>query len=288
MATAHELTAQQKAQWSAAAPCWERSSDWFDRNSSDLANWMCDAAGVQPGHMVLDVACGAGQPSTTAAQRVRPDGRVIATDLSPQMAAVTKRKAQRLGLDNLDTQEMDAQALAFPDASFDAATCRFGLMFCPDPIRAAAEVHRVLKPGARFAAAVWDIPARNPFFTAIATVLAEFVPAPPHDPSAPGVFRLAPSDELERVLRAGGFADVQVEARPITLSYDSLEDYWRIQTDLAAPLRGALASLSEDAVSRLKARVFESLARHMDGAAVKLAAVPLCASATKTATQASA
>src|SRR5471032_196937 len=139
---------------------------------------------------------------------------------------------------------MDAQALTFPDASFDAATCRFGLMFCPDPIKAASEIRRVLKPGARFATAVWDVPAKNPFFTSISGVLAEFVPAPPPDPTAPGVFRLAPPGELERVLKAGGFSSVTVEPRPITLTYGSLEEYWQIHTDLAAPLRAALATLS--------------------------------------------
>ncbi len=168
------------------------------KQHTDLVNWICDAAGMRPGHVVLDVACGAGQPSTTAAQRVRPDGRVIATDLSPQMADVTRRKAQRLGLDNLDVREMDAQALAFNDASFDTATCRFGLMFCPDPVRAASEVRRVLRPGARFALAVWDVPEKNPFLTSLAAVVSQFVPMPPPDPTAPGVFRLAPPGELER------------------------------------------------------------------------------------------
>ena len=281
MPTADELTQQQKAQWSAAAAGWERSGDWFDRNSGNLAGWLCDAAGLKPGHTVLDVACGSGQPSATAAERVRPGGRVIATDLSPAMIAVTTRKAQRLGLDNLEAQEMDAQALTFSDASFDGATCRFGLMFCPDPVKAASEIRRVLKPGARFATAVWDVPARNPFFTSITSVLAEFVPLPPPDPTAPGVFRLAPPGELERVLKAGGFSTIAVEARPITLTYGSLEEYWQIQTDLAAPLRAALASLSADNVAQLKAKVFEALTPHLDGGAVKLAAVPLCASAVR-------
>jgi SAM-dependent methyltransferase len=281
MPTTRELTQQQKAQWSAAAPGWERSSAWFDRNSADLVNWICDAAGMQPGHVVLDVACGAGQPSVTAAQRVRPDGRVIATDLSPQMADVTRRRAQRLGLDNLDAREMDAQALAFADASFDAATCRFGLMFCPEPVRAASEVRRVLKPGARFALAVWDAPEKNPFFTSISSVIAQFVPMPPPDPAAPGVFRLAPPGELERVLRAAGFSDISVEPRPMTLTYDSLDDYWQIQTDLAAPLRTALTSMTPDRVEQLKMEVFAALRPHMDGDVVRLAAVPLCASAQK-------
>jgi len=279
MTTIDSVTQQQRALWSAAAPGWERSADWFEKNSGGLAEWLCDAAGIRAGMRVLDVACGSGNPAATAAERVRPGGRVVATDLSPEMVAVTERKARRLGLDNVDAREMDAQALAFPDASFDAATCRFGLMFPPDPVKAAGEIRRVLKPGARFATAVWDVPAKNPFFTSIATVVAEFVPAPPPDPAAPGVFRLAPPGELERVLRAAGFDDVRIESRPIVLRYDSLEDYWRIQTDLAAPLRAALASMPPDQVARLKARLFDALRPHMKGAAVELGAVPLCASA---------
>jgi len=281
MTTIDSVTQQQRALWSAAAPGWERSADWFEKNSGGLAQWLCDAAGIRAGMRVLDVACGSGNPAATAAERVRPGGRVVATDLSPEMVAVTERKARRLGLDNVDAREMDAQALAFPDASFDAATCRFGLMFPPDPVKAAGEIRRVLKPGARFATAVWDVPAKNPFFTSIATVVAEFVPAPPPDPAAPGVFRLAPPGELERVLRAAGFDDVRIESRPIALRYDSLEDYWRIQTDLAAPLRAALASMPPDQVARLKARLFDALRPHMKGAAVELGAVPLCASARK-------
>jgi ubiquinone/menaquinone biosynthesis C-methylase UbiE len=281
MPTAEEQTKQQKTQWSAAAAGWERQDGWFEQHSRDLSGWLCDAAGIGPGMHTLDVACGAGQPAATAAQRVTPGGRVTAIDLSPDMVAVTRRKAQRVGLDNLEAQEMDVQALTFKDATFDAATCRFGLMFCPDPVRGAAEICRVLKPKARFATAVWDVPAKNPFFTSIAGVLAEFVPMPPPDPAAPGVFRLAPPGELERVLRAAGFSDVRVEARPLVLSYPSLEQYWQIQTDLAAPLKAAMAALGPEDVGRLKARLFEAIAPQVDGGVVKFAAVPLCASATK-------
>ena len=205
----------------------------------------------------------------------------MATDLSPDMVEVTKRRVARLGLDNLDVKEMDAQSLTFGDASFDAATCRFGLMFCPDPVLAASEVRRVLKPGGRFAVVVWDVPPKNPFFTSIAGVLGEFMPMPPPDPTAPGVFRLAPPGELDRVLTAAGFSAVSIEPRPITLSYASLDEYWQIMTDLAAPLRSAIATLGAADVDRLKARVFEALKPHMDGALVRLAAVPLCASATR-------
>ncbi|MBI1798432.1 MAG: methyltransferase domain-containing protein, partial [Candidatus Eisenbacteria bacterium] len=207
--------------------------------------------------------------------------RVIATDLSKEMVEVARRKARRMGLDNLEVREMDAQALAFPDASFDGATCRFGLMFCPDPVRAASEVRRVLKSGGRFALAVWDVPAKNPFFTSLGDVIAKFVSTSPPDPKAPGVFRLAPPGELEGVLRAAGFREIMVEPRPMTLSYASPQEYWQIQTDLAAPLKAAIATLGPDDLARLKAAVLEAIAPHVLAGGVRFNSVPLCASAVK-------
>jgi SAM-dependent methyltransferase len=281
MPSPRELTAQQKAQWSAAASGWERWGSWFERQSGDLSGWMCDAAGVGPGSRVLDLACGPGPIAVLASQRVRPDGHVVATDLSPEMVAITVRSKLRLGLENLEVVEMDMQALTLPDRSFDATTCRFGLMFCPDPVLGAAEALRVLRQGGRYAVAVWDLPPKNPFFTAWTGALGEFMPMPPPDPTAPGIFRLAPPGELERVLRTAGFTDIVVESRPIEMTYTSLDEYWTIQTELAAPLRTAMATLAADDIGRLKAQVFESLQPYMRGDAVHLAAVPLCASASK-------
>lgn len=279
MSKADEQRQLQKDQWSAAAAGWERHDSWFDRQSKALNQWFGDAIGAAPGLRVLDIACGSGQPSLTVAAKIRPGGTLVATDLSPQMLAVTERKARAAGADNVELREMDAQQLDFPDASFDAVTCRFGLMFCPDPVRAAAEIHRVLRPGGRFAVAVWDEPARNPFFTSIGKPLAAFVPMPPPDPTVPGVFRLAPPGELERVLRAGGFTDVTVEARPMAMEYASFDEYWQVQTDLAAPLRAAIATLAAGDVDRLKAAIQEALAPHLlDGGGIRLAATPLTAS----------
>jgi SAM-dependent methyltransferase len=281
MASPQELTDQQKAQWSAAASAWERWGDWFERQSGNLSGWMCDAAGVGPGSRVLDLACGPGPIAVLASQRVRPDGHVVATDLAPDMVAVTVRNKLRLGLDNLEVVEMDMQALTLPDGSFDAVTCRFGLMFCPDPVLGAAEALRVLRQGGRYSVAVWDVPPRNPFFTALTDALGDFVPMPPPNPTAPGVFRLAPPGALERVLRTAGFTDVVVESRPIEMTYASLDEYWNIQTEMAAPLRAALATLGADDIGRLKIRLFEVLRPYLRGEAVHLAAVPLCASASK-------
>jgi ubiquinone/menaquinone biosynthesis C-methylase UbiE len=272
---------QQKEMWAVSSVAWEHCDAWLERNMRPLATWLCEAAAIAPGHRVLDLASGTGHPATTIAARVGPTGRVIATDLSPEMVAVAKRAVARLGITNVEVMEMGAEQLAFPDAGFDAVTCRFGLMFCPEPARAAAEIHRVLRPGGRVALCVWDEPAKNPFFTAIGQLAGKFIPLPPPDPTAPGVFRLAAPGALESVLTGSGLRDVRVESMPMQVVYASPAEYWNIQRELAAPIRTAINTLPPDKVAELEAAVLAlAVANTVDGE-VRFTATPLCATASR-------
>src|SRR5262245_19911496 len=197
------------------------------------------------------------------------------------MVAATERTVVRLGTANIEVREMDAEALDFPDRAFQAVTCRFGLMFCPDPDRAAHEFFRVLVPGGRAVVAVWDEAARNPFFTTIGKVASEFVPVTPPDPKAPGVFRLAAPGELARTLEQAGFTELKIEARPFVFRYDSPEQYWDMQSKLAGPIRAALTTLGADELAKLKAAVIALAASHAVDGVVEFAATPLCAIATR-------
>ena len=89
-----------------------------------------------------------------AATKVGPTGTVTGTDLSSEMIkAITARAAER-GVRGEFTRQ-DAEALEFPDGTFDAALCALGLMYVPDAQKAVREMRRVLKPGARAVASVW-------------------------------------------------------------------------------------------------------------------------------------
>ena len=157
-------------------------------NFRPVTDWFRDAAGWKPGARVLDVACGSGFPALAAATHVRPGGTVVATDISPEMVAVASRRAKADGLDNIQFVEMDAEQLRFHDASFDAVTNAYGLMFCPDRQRALAEIRRVLKPGGRARSSTWDDPSKSPFFSVISGVAAPFLSLQPPDPSRPWPF----------------------------------------------------------------------------------------------------
>ena len=98
-------------------------------------------AGIAVGHRVLDVATGTGEAAILAADRVGASGRVVGIDVSRPMLAVAAAKMAERPIALL---QMDAQALAFKDESFDAVVCQLGLMFLPDAVRALQEWRRVL------------------------------------------------------------------------------------------------------------------------------------------------
>ena len=110
-------------------------------------------ADLQAGQRVLDVACGSGHVTAAVAAAVAP-GRVVATDLAPKMVDATLALASEKGLGNVEVRCCGAEQLAV-DGPFDVALCSLGLMYVPDPSRAATELHRVLRPGGHIAVSVW-------------------------------------------------------------------------------------------------------------------------------------
>jgi SAM-dependent methyltransferase len=132
--------------------------EWTDR--------VADAAGVRPGHRVLDVACGTGALTRVVAARVGPGGAAIGLDINDGMLAVARRRAP-----HVDWRAGRAEALPFEKESFDAVVSQFGLMFFEDRRAALAEMTRVLRPGGRLAVAVWDALERTPGYAAVTRLL---------------------------------------------------------------------------------------------------------------------
>jgi ubiquinone/menaquinone biosynthesis C-methylase UbiE len=112
---------------------------------------LCEALDLHSGSKVLDVAAGNGNVSLAAARRWC---EVTATDYVP---ALLERARERAAAERLEIEfrVADAEALPFPDESFDAVVSTFGVMFTPDQERAAAEMLRVCKRGGRIGLANW-------------------------------------------------------------------------------------------------------------------------------------
>jgi ubiquinone/menaquinone biosynthesis C-methylase UbiE len=105
-----------------------------------------DWAGIQPGDTVLELGAGSGAFTVPAAQRVGPQGRLVAVDIQPEMIKRVAQRVQAAGLANVEARVASAYDLPLADKSVDKAFLISVLEEIPDPMRALAELRRVLKP----------------------------------------------------------------------------------------------------------------------------------------------
>jgi SAM-dependent methyltransferase len=207
-----------------AVEAWQQGAAHRAQTVGAATDRMLDAAELRPGMRVLDLAAGTGDQSLLAAQRVGPTGSVLATDISASMLSAAAKAAQAAGLGNVETQASDATTLELPEAAFDAAISRFGLMFMPELQQVLSRVRRALKPGARFAALVWSTEERNPWMGTPLGVAREMgrLPSPP--PSLARAISLGEPGKLERAFRDAGFRDVQTSTAATPREFASVEE----------------------------------------------------------------
>lgn len=262
-----------RAYWAGKAPMWDRRADEIAGLADRMNMPLLEAVGIEPGQAVLDLASGAGEPALSVARAVGPGGRVVATDMVPEMLAAARRRAgeeRARGAENMarvDFEIADMEALPFPDAAFDRVTCRFGLMFCPHPERALAEARRVLRPGGRAGFMVWGPRQDTTIFCVLAAAAkAVFGGDPGYDTETQ--FRLGAEGALTDRLSASGFADATERELRFSPRVPAGRRFWEAQADMTLGFR--LASAPESERRAFHEAVEAELAAHLDGDAYQL------------------
>jgi ubiquinone/menaquinone biosynthesis C-methylase UbiE len=159
--------------WSQSAPYWEKHRENIRRMFSPITAALITDAHITPGHTVLDVATGPGEPALSIAELVGPKGEVWGIDPVPEMVAGALRAAAIYGFRNVHFEVAFADHLSFNSGTFDSVVCRFGVMFFPSPLDGLREMLRVLKPDGKLAVAVWHFAEHNPFHYVLSRVVAE-------------------------------------------------------------------------------------------------------------------
>ena len=274
---------QQMRDWGQAAAGWSKHYERFHQITAPVTQRMLALARIAQGHRVLDIACGSGQPALPAAELVGPTGHVLATDMAPEMLEVARERAKAQGLTNVEFRLVDGEELDVEPNSFDAVTCRWGIMFMPEPVRCLKQAHRALKPGGRIAVSVWGPPERNPFITVPMAILRKHANVPPPDPSAPGVFAFADRGRLNFTFTQAGFRDTQIEEIELTMSeFDSGHDYWRYTLEVVGPVRTLFEQLHPNLQDAAAEEIAAAASANGDAnGPVSLKGNPLFASATK-------
>ena len=250
-----------RQQWDSVAAGWRKWWRTFESGGQHISDHLVDLAGVQPGHKVLDIATGIGEPALTAARRVGTQGRVTATDSAPQMLALAAERGAEAHLDNLDFREMDAEALDFTESSFDAILCRWGLMFLPNLEQALGGIRRLLRPGRLFAAAVLSEASKMPALSMPTAVIGKMIEVPTPPPGTPGPFALADIAALEQTFRRAGFSDVRSQSLTIEFQWPSAQDYTQFTRDVAAPVKALLAQQAPEMQDKAWAAITEAAAQ---------------------------
>ncbi len=174
-----DQTKEALREWRESAPYWRKHGPTIRAMFAPVTAALIEEAGIVSGQRVLDVAGGAGEPSLTIAEVVRPSGSVTCTDPIGAMVHAAEDEARRRGLTNVHFCKCPADSLPFPDTSFDVAVSRLGVMFFPDPLAALREMLRVAKPGAPLSFAVWGKSEDNPFSYVVTNVVSRYVQTPP-------------------------------------------------------------------------------------------------------------
>lgn len=242
------LKASMRAQWDTAAAGW-------NAHTADIRAWlqrptdaMCRMAGVRPGARVLDVAAGSGDQTLAVAQAVGAQGHVLATDLSPAIVALARDNAARAGFAQVETRVADGEDLGVPEASFDAAVCRLGLMFFPDPLQGLREMHRALRPGGGVCTMVFSRPEKNPCLTILMSTALKHAGLPARDPFlAGGLLSLGQPGRIDALFRSAGFHDVATTALDAAFRLPSVDHYLAFVRSSASPILQILGKLDSAA-----------------------------------------
>jgi SAM-dependent methyltransferase len=265
-ASAKDLKATIHEEWRGAAPLWMKWYAKLASQSRGATELVVSGAALLGGQHVLDLASGSGEPALSIAKLVGPSGRVVATDLVPEMLEGARENASTQGLSNMEVRVADAENLPFGAGEFDRVTARFGLMFFPDIHKALCEVRRVLKPGGRISFIVWGPPEENPLFSTMTGPFLKHVQMPTPPPDAPGVFRFADESKLAGVVSAAGFHSVRTAKTKVDWPWPGPpEEAWLATSELAAPFKKMMDALPPEKKPAVVAEVIAGISRYYDG-----------------------
>lgn len=278
--SASNPTPSNPAHWSSsyrlvAAEKWKAKSALM---GSAVTKALVEYARPLPGMSVLDLASGTGEPAISLAERVGPQGSVTAVDQSSELLGIAIARARNKKLVNLATRQADAHRLPFANRTFDLATCRFGVMFFADAKQALAELHRVLKPGARACFAAWG-PVEQPYWQSTMKIAHRHVGGPMLAAGGADPFRFSVAGSLSEVLCAAGFQEAEEATRNLPWTWlGDPDEVFEYACAVAAPFRPMLERIPEEMWPVVRADAKAAIERYRVGDEIRFGADVVLAS----------
>ena len=236
---------------------WQRVADKYMDNWAKLTRQfikpLLDAADVDKGMKVLDVACGPGLVSEKIYQR---KALPVGIDFSPEMINLAKQLYPHLKF-----EVGDAQQLPYKNASFDVVVMNFGVLHLPQPLQAMKEANRVLKKKGSFAFTVWAGAAKSPASKVVNDAKEKYADMKVPMPAAPSYDYFGDKENCKRFLNDAGF-------NPQTMIYKTKLVKWKVPTagflfeaELKAGVRNAafLRQQTAETLQKIKRSIEEGM-----------------------------
>lgn len=220
---------------------------------------LAEAADIRANERVIDIAAGNGNATLAAARRF---AQVTSTDYVPALLDKGKVRAAAEGL-AVTFREADAEALPFPDASFDAALSTFGVMFTPNHAKSSSEMMRVLRPGGRIGMANWT---PEGFIGQLFKTIGKHVP-PPAGLKSPALWG---TENYLQELFGDEAARIEATRKVFNFRYASAKHWLQVFRDYYGPVYKAFAAVGADGEPALEKDLIDLLERFNTAGAASL------------------
>jgi ubiquinone/menaquinone biosynthesis C-methylase UbiE len=255
---------ESRENWAYVAPGWEDRREWLMRNTGLVNTWLTNKLDPQPGQTILELGAGPGDLGLGVAERLaEAGGRVISTDVAPEMVEVARRQSEARGLTNVDHRVLDAERMDLGDDSVDGVVCRWAYMLMAEPAAALRETRRVLRSGGPLAFAVWATAERNPWQAVPGMTLVQLGHMPPPEPGAPGIFALGEPGRVRELVTGAGFHEPELEEIAFEFRYADFDDLWAALVRMS-PFGRKADELSDDEREAARTAVMQSMAPYRD------------------------
>jgi SAM-dependent methyltransferase len=275
-----QYKAGQRQGWDSVAGGWQKWWKTAEAAGGKVSRRLIELAEIKEGSKVLDVATGIGEPSITAAHQVGKSGHILAIDISPEMLSIAEKRAISVGIqDVIEFREGDTETIDLSMSTFDAALCRFGLMFLPDLGAGLSNIYKSLKEGGRFAAAVLGSSDKVPFISLALNIVLKETNSPPPPANTPGPFSLSHENFLKDSFIKSGFEDVTIEKLDMIFDFESAEAFTNFVCETVAPIQAVLSNQSQERRNEILKVITDKVAnRHADknSGSVKLSNEAIC------------
>ncbi len=270
-----KLREVQKEAWNKSSAGWKKWDDIMMEFLKPMSEEMIRMLHLKDDDIVLDVATGTGEPGLTIAS-ILQNGKVIGIDLSEKMIAVAEENARKRDIKNFETICCDISALPFVNDTFTAITCRLGFNLFPDMNLALSEMVRVLKPGGRIVASVWNIPEKNSWVSASMQTMISMLQLTPPAEGAPGIYRCSKPGLMADLFATAGLKNIHQKEAEGKLQFENSTTYWSFITETSSPV--AFFKADEALQQQIKQTVLETVSQKSpnDNIALESNAIIIC------------